>query len=213
MSSIKVAITDDHPMILEGLTTILSRYDSIKVIGTYSDGDELLKGISKYVPDVLLLDIQLPGKMGDELAPALLEQYPQMKILVFTNFDSNLYATKMIWQGVHGYLLKNAKEDVLVHAIESVFNGKEFIDADIRKRLDEQGVRSKRILTAKTTLSIREKEVLEQIVSGLTDQEIANKLFLGSGTVKFYRKNILLKLDAKNTAELVSKALRFGYVK
>ncbi len=210
---IKVAITDDHPMILEGLTTMLSRYDHITVSGAYSNGEELLEEIKRHTPDILLLDIQLPGKTGDELAPVLLEQYPEMKILVFTNFDSNMYATKMLWQGVHGYILKNVKEDMLIHAIGCVFEGNTFIDEAIRKKLDSNATRSRHILASKTALSIREKEVLEEIVNGLTDQEIAGKLFLGTGTVKFYRKRILLKLDAKNTAELVSKALRFGHVK
>lgn len=208
---IKVAITDDHPMILEGLTTILSRYNNIAITGTYCNGEELLKGIATHTPDILLLDIQLPGQTGDELAPLLLEQYPNMKILVFTNFDSNMYATKMLWQGVHGYMLKHSKEEVLIQAIESVYHGNEFIDAIIKEKIDTQALRSKHILTTKAALSIREKEILQQIVNGLTDQEIANKLFLGVSTIRFYRKSILLKLDVKNTADLVSKALRFGY--
>ncbi len=117
------------------------------------------------------------------------------------------YATKMLWQGVHEYILKNSGEEVFIHAIESVFGGEEFIDASIREMLSTQGMRSRHILTSKTTLSIRKKEVLEQIVNGLTDQEIAHKFFFGRNTIKYYRKSILMTLDAKNTAELVRKVL------
>lgn len=207
---IKVAITDDHPMIVEGLEAMFSRYEHVAITGTYCDGEELLAGLVQHIPDVLLLDIQLPGKPGDELVPALLEQYPDMKILIFTNFDSNMYASKLVWQGVHGYLLKNTKEDDLIKIIERVYSGERFIDQGIMQKLDTESLRSRHIFTARSALSLREKEVLQLIVNGLTDQEIAGNLFLGLSTIKFYRKSILLKMDAKNTADMVSKALRLG---
>ncbi len=210
--SIKISITDDHPLIIQGLEKILMRYDQFTLCATYQNAQELIDGLKTNVPDVLLLDIQLPDKTSDEFVPELLENYPSMKIIVLTNFDSSIYATKMLWQGVHGYLLKTSGEDTMITAIDTVYNGRSFIDRSIKEKVDQEPVRSKKLLAAKLSLTTREKEVLQLIIQGLTDKEISEKLLLGLPTIKYYRLNLLLKLDVKNTASLVSKALKLGLV-
>src|SRR5690606_28269166 len=142
-SKIKVAIVDDHPMVLHGLRAVLLNYTHIQVGGTYKNGSALLEGLKAAAPNVLLLDIQLPDIPGDELAPELLETYPDLKILVLTNFDSALYATKMQWIGVHGYLLKSADEAVLLEAIETVHAGGQYIQKEIQDNIDRNPLRSK----------------------------------------------------------------------
>lgn len=212
-AKINVAIVDDHPMVLHGLRAVLLNYPNIQVEGMYKNGRELQEGLTQSVPDVLLLDIQLPDIPGDELAPELLENYPDLKILVLTNFDSALYATKMEWIGVHGYLLKSADESILIEAIESVYAGGHYIEKAIQDNIDRNPLRSKKILAAKTALTPREKEVLQLIVDGLTDEKIGETLFLGLNTIKHYRMTLLLKLDVNNTASLVGKALKLGLVR
>jgi len=208
--SIRVAITDDHPMIAKGLQAMLSGHDGIEVCGIYSDGDALLHGLKSVPADVLLLDIQLPGRNGDELAPELLQLYPGLKILILTNFESGMYAARMLWIGVHGYLLKSSGEEKLMQAIITVYNGGKFVEPELERKMDESGLRSKQMLAEKIRLTLREKEILQLIVNGLTDKEISRTLYLGTNTARHYRRSLLMKMEAKNTAELISKALKTG---
>ncbi len=208
--NIRVAITDDHPMILQGLQTVLARYDHISVTATYQTAGELLDGLAIQQPDVLLLDLHLPDKTGDEMVPSIKQQYPDIRILILTNFDSVLYASKMLYQGVQGYLLKTSSEEVMVAAIEKVFEGGQFVEQGLLDKIELDPMRSNKLYTASTSLTTREKEVLQLIVNGQTDREISNALFLGLHTIKHYRMSILLKLDVKNTAALVNKALKMG---
>jgi len=207
---IKIAIAEDHPMMIQGLKYMLLRYPHVDLISTYLNGVELLEGLQHEVPDVLLLDIQLPGQSGDELAPIILKKYPDLKILTLTNFDSTLYASNMFKNGVHGYLLKTADEKVLIQAIEMVFQGQQFIEEAMKDKIDKVAYKIKKATSSKSSLTPREKEILQLLVNGDTCPEISKKLFLSTGTVENYRKNILLKLDVKNTAALVKKALQIG---
>ncbi len=209
---INIAIADDHPMMIQGLQHVLIRYEHIVLIGAYLNGDELLAGLELKTPDVLLLDIQLPGKTGDELAPVILKRYPDIKILALTNFDSALHASNMFKRGAMGYLLKTSDEQILINAIETVFKGEQFVEKQMQERLQQASIKVKKSEYSKTALTVREKEVLQLLVNGDTNAEIAEKLFLSFGTVDNYRKSLLLKLDVKNTAMLVKKALQMGLV-
>src|SRR5688572_1491937 len=117
---IRIAIADDHPMIIGGLQNMLSAYPHIVLEGAYNNGAELMKGLQDRLPDVLLLDIQLPDKTGDELATIILKKYPEQKILTLTNFNSMLYVHNMMRIGVKGYILKTTDPETLIKAIEQV---------------------------------------------------------------------------------------------
>lgn len=210
--NIRIAIADDHPMVINGLQTMLSARQEIQLTDAYMNGEELLQGLEKNMPDVLLLDIQLPGKTGEELAPIVLKRYPDIKILTLTNFDSALYANNMLRHGVHGYLLKTTGQDVLIEAIKCVYNGGLFIEPSINEKIKKLDIRIQKTASTKSSLTTREKEILQLIVNGYTDPEIAETLFLSTHTVKNYRLNILVKLDAKNSVALVKKALQLGLV-
>lgn len=208
---IKIAIADDHPMIISGIRNILSDCPDIVFTGAYPDGKELLEGLKKELPDILLLDIQLPDKTGDRLLLEILKKYPDFKIIALTNFESTLYVSNMMRNGAKGYLLKTVDKPTLLDAIESVYNGEEFIQPSLKEKVDliEMGVN--RTLASKFILTAREKEVLQLIVNGMTNNEIAKALFLSIHTVENYRDNILLKMEVKNTAALVKKALTLGW--
>jgi len=210
--NIKVSIVDDHPLVINGLQNMLSHYSFITLLGTYLDGDSLLDGLKDNVPDVLLLDIQMPGKTGDELAPVLLKKHPGIKIIALTNFDSTLYANNMFKVGVHGYVLKSAEEKVIIRAIETVYNGGDFIEESMKEKMAQLQEKVAKTVFARCSLTPRETDILKKIVNGETSQEIANNLFLSLRTVENYRLNIQLKLDVKNTAMLVKKALQMGLV-
>ncbi len=161
---------------------------------------------------MLLLDIHLPGKSGDDLAPVLIKTYPTLKILTLTNADSALYIRNMLRHGVHGYALKTIDPEVLVQAIELIHKGEQYIAPSIREKVEDMSLRNKKESFLKAKLTPREKEILKLVVEGYTGQEIAEKLFVGFKTVEYYRINLLLKLDVKNTAALVKKALELGLI-
>lgn len=207
---IRIAIADDHPMIIGGLKNMLAAYPHIELEGTYGTGAELLKGLQQQLPDVLLLDIQLPDKTGDELATTILKKYPELKILTLTNFNSMLYVHNMLRIGVKGYILKTTDPETLIKAIEEVHKGEEFIDQAVKGKLGQYATKMKKEANLRPTLTLREKEILKLTVNGNTIQEISEKLFIGLRTVEYYRSNLLLKLEVKNMAALIKKALELG---
>lgn len=211
-TAIKVSVTDDHPLVISGLQAMFTRYPHIHLTGSYGNGNALLEGLETQVPDVLLLDIQMPDKTGDNLAPLLRKKYPDLKIIVLTNFDSTLYANNMMKLGVHGYVMKSAEEQVIISAIETVYNGGIFIEDTMKQKMDLLQDKISKSVFAKVSLTPREKDILQHIANGDTNQEIADHLFLSIRTVENYRLNIQLKLGAKNTAMLVKTALQMGFL-
>mgnify|MGYP001268923884 CR=1 FL=1 len=209
--NITISIADDHPMIIDGLKNMLANYSHLSLCDTYPDGEQLMKGLEKEVPDVLLLDIQLPGKTGDQLAPVILKKYPSINILVLTNFDNAIYLNAIMKHGVHGYLLKTAAPDKLLKAIETVAQGKRFIDPAVMEKVKElDKIRNNPV---NNSLSAREKEILQYIVNGVTTKEISERLDLSYYTVENYRARILSKLNVRNVAELIKESLILGLAK
>lgn len=210
MTKINISIADDHPMIIDGLQNILPRFPEFALMGTYKNGTTLLEGLTVTLPDVLLLDIQMPDITGDELAPVILKKYPELKILVLTNFDSALYANNMFKRGAHGYVLKTAETGILAEAIKTVFEGRQFIEEGMKEKIRQIKLKDKNAAFSKATLTPRELEILQLLVNGFTAPQIAEKCFLSLRTVVNYRTSIMLKLDVNNTATLVKKALTTG---
>jgi DNA-binding NarL/FixJ family response regulator len=203
---IHVAITDDQSIIINGLQKILSDKPDIKIIGTYTNGDELLAGLEVVQPDVLLLDIQMPGKTGIELAGIITKKYPAIKIIALTNFDVPVQIKKMLQQGCQGYLLKDVKPEVIVIAIETVYNGDQYLQEEIQVKL----LKGLSDPTSGNVITRREKEILQLIVEEYTNKEIADKLFLSLRTVENHRNHLLQKFKVKNTAGLVKIAIQEG---
>ncbi len=210
--NIRLAVADDHPMVISGIRNMLSGYPDITLVATYKDGNALLEGLKQDVLDVLLLDIQMPGKTGDELAPVIAKKYPDIKILVLTNFDSTLHVQSMLRKGAHGYLLKTTEQATLIRAIETVWRGDTFIESFMQDKIERSGARARREMSVRSNLTKREKQILQCIVNGDSSQDIADKLFISIRSVENYRSNILLKMDVKNLAMLVRKALEMGIV-
>ncbi|MFT3681602.1 MAG: response regulator transcription factor [Ferruginibacter sp.] len=205
---IKLAITDDQVIILTGLQKILADVPNIKITGIYNNGDELLEGIAVQQPDVLLLDIQMPGKSGVELAAIITKQYRNIKIIALTNIDVVAQIKKILQQGVMGYLLKDASPEIIVEAIETVHGGEQYIQEQLRQQL----LSSLSSHSTKQIVTRREREILQLIVDEFTNQEIADKLYLSLRTVENHRNNLLQKLQVKNTAGLVKVAIQEGLV-
>jgi DNA-binding NarL/FixJ family response regulator len=209
---IRIAIVDDHPLIVDGLQTMLRLVSDIEITGAYTNGNALLKALAANLPDVLIIDIQMPDKMGPELAKIIRQKHPTVRMIALTNLDNNYYVKSMLRQGVLGYVLKSSDQDVLMHAIKTVYCGEEYLDPDIREGVWKDMVTNRRNASTTAPLTSREKEVLILIANECTTPEIASRLFLSINTIETHRVNLLLKLDAKNTAGLVKKAMQMGLV-
>lgn len=206
---IRIAIVDDHPLLIKGLCAMLQHYPDIEITGTYHNGRELFAGLQEIQPDVLLLDIQMQGQMGDELAPLLRKTYPNMMVLVLTNMEHEYYIKTMLGYGIQGYVLKSSDELVLMEAVKTVSMGQPYFDPLIRKQV----AKAQYGISQTPTLTRREKEILSLIASDLNSTDIAARLFLSKRTVDNHRANLLLKLDVKNSANLVKKALNLGLIR
>jgi DNA-binding NarL/FixJ family response regulator len=212
LNKIRVSIADDHPLVINGLKQILECCEDIEIISTYANGQELLNGLRSVQPDVLLLDIQMPYKTGDEVAPLILEAYKGIKIIALTNQDNTFYVKTMMRHGVSGYMLKTSDADTIVEAIRMVARGEVFVDLLLKEKLVEETLTAKKSNSRMPQLTRREKEVLELIASNFTSQEIADQLYLSKRTIDNHRLSLLLKLDVKNSAALIKKAMQMGLI-
>jgi DNA-binding NarL/FixJ family response regulator len=186
-------------MLVEGLSQLINRSGVATVSGTSYTLGECRKALSLNVPDVLLLDINLPDGSGIDFCLEIKAKYPDMKILALTMHNESSIAHRMMANGASGYILKNALSEEVIIGIETVISGETFLCEEIdvlMKKRKEQSI----------WLTTRERELLRLIVDGYTSQEIAEKLFLSVETIKTYRKNLILKLGAKNSVTLVKMA-------
>lgn len=203
----KIAITDDHKMVLEGIVAMLSNMPEINIVGTYANASETLELIGKDTPDVLLLDINLPDINGIDLSKQLLKKYPYLKIIALTNFEDISFVKRMLKNGIHGYLLKNTDKLELLTAITTALSGELFLQKDIHKRLLNQTSNKTSDNGLKPNLTRREHDVLVAISEELTTQEISEKLFISPKTVETHRMNIMSKLGAKNSVGIIKIAI------
>ncbi len=210
METINIAIVDDHPMIIGGIQNLVNSYFYLQLTGTYVNGEELLQGLSIKLPDVLLLDIQMPDKSGDTLAPIIQAHYPDLPILVLTHMSSPLYVHNMFRLGVTGYVLKNSDPVILIEGIHTVRKRERYIDPSLKHTLEVFSSRMKRESAIKPTLTAREREILKLTSEGLTLKEISKQLNIGTRTVECYRSNLFIKLEVKNMAGLIKKSIELG---
>ena len=208
MNSIEIVIADDHEIVLEGYSSILSELPNMKVVATARNGKELLHQLQSHRADVLLLDLNMPVMDGIEATPHIKAGFPNVKIIVLTMFDDAAHIKKLVDLGVDGYLLKNTDKNTLIRAIEAVVEGKTFFDSEITKTILNGFKQKVKIADEEVVLSERELEIITLIASGMQTAEISEALFISPHTVKTHRKNINLKLGIHNLAELIMFAKR-----
>ena len=212
MNKIRLAIIDDHAVVLDGLKTMLNSFDSLEVVYTTQTGQTLLEHFQSDAPDVLLMDIQMPDINGIDLCKQITKQYPSVKVIAFTSFDDSNYVKQVFRSGAKGYLLKNSDKQTIVKAIETVMQDEEYMDEAIKKILLQESITGHRRSLFEVPLTKREKEILKLIADGLSNQDIADKLFISLRTVETHRLNLNQKLDVKNTAGLVKEAMKRGLI-
>ncbi|MFI5203594.1 MAG: response regulator [Flavobacteriales bacterium] len=206
--NIRVLIVDDHQIFIDGMQALLKQVAGIDVIGGACTADEAIAKAASHQPDVVLMDIQMPDKDGIEATREIHKTFPAIKIIALTSANESLYIKKMLEVGASGYVLKNIDKDELVTVIKKVFAGEKHLDSAVTNQLiTNYSGKTTTSATSLSKLTKREKEILVLIAQGLTDKEIAEKVFLSSLTVITHRKNILSKLGLKNKVELTRFAL------
>jgi DNA-binding NarL/FixJ family response regulator len=212
MTPIPIAIVDDHEVVINGLKAMFANFQDIEVTFSTTQGSALFNYLEQAQPAVILLDIQMPEISGIDICKQVHRLYPKIKIIAFSSFDDTHYVKQIIRNGASGYLLKNAEQQTILTAIRQVVNGEEYIDNSIKKILIQESISGQRRSMFDIPLTKREKEILQLIADGLSNQEIADKLFISLRTVETHRFNLTQKLDVKNAAGLVKEAIKRGLV-
>ena len=209
----KVIIVDDHQIVRDGISVLLMKSDDIEVVGEAANGDELLKLLKAVQPDIIILDISMPKITGIELTKIITEKYPAIRIIIFSSHSQGENVVKAIEAGASGVLPKNTIREELLEALNTVYDGGEFISKYIpystfvkniknNKSKDEAAKKIEEILTN------REIEILKLIVNGKTNKEIADELFISQRTAEKHKSNILSKLELNSVVDLVKFAIK-----
>lgn len=217
---IKLLIADDQQLIRDSLKIVLETKDSIEVVGAVANGVEVIRAIRENKPDVILMDIRMPEMDGVQCTQIIKENYPEIKIIILTTFDDDEYIFSALKYGASGYLLKGISMDSLVEAIHKVYSGNAMINGDIATKV--LGMFSK---MAQNDISIHVEESVEKEITdsewkvikfvseGMSNKEIANKLYLTEGSVRNYLSSILKKLDLRDRTQLAIWAVQTGAAK
>lgn len=208
---INTAILDDHLVVVNGIKKMFENDDAITITHSWGDATSFLHELEQGLQlDVLLLDILLPDQNGDLVAQQLQKSHPEIKILAISVLDSAISANTMLRLGALGYIMKHASLEEWKKAVHAVYNNEIYIEPTLKDKITNLGDGRTREASVKTTLSPREKEVLQLIALGKSKKDIAKELGISTNTVKQYHFNISLKLEVNSTAALVAHALRTG---
>jgi len=217
MKNTKILIVDDHEVVRDGLRNILLSLDNISIAGEAGNGEDAIKMYTSVKPDLVIMDISMPGMNGIEATRIIKEKDPDAKILILTMHDNQEYLNQIIRSGAKGFILKNTDKEELLDAVKTVASGENFFSKDISKLIIDNYIRSAKETEKsdgfkEVPLTKREIEILKLIASGYSNQEIANILYISYNTVDTHRKNIMHKLSIKNTAGLVRYAIEKGLI-
>lgn len=211
---VKLLLVDDHPIVRSGLRMLFLSEPSMKIVGEASSGQEAVEAVQRLQPDVVIMDVSMPGMNGIEATRRIKAAHPQTAVLALTMYEDEQYFFEMLNAGASGYIPKRAAPDDLVSAIKVVAEGNVFLYStlarflmrDMAERAAAEPHASEEVLTA------REREVLTCIAEGMTNREIAEALVISIKTVERHRENIMAKLDMHNRVELVKYAIKKGLI-
>ncbi len=210
MSKLKIYLADDHNLFREGLAFLLLKMPEVEKVFEAENGQVLLDDIDKNFPDIILMDIEMPQMGGIEATRKILAKYPDIKIIALSMYANENYYYEMIDAGAKGFLLKNSTFDDVKRAIKEVNEGNNYFSPEILEAIIKN--LNKKRQKPGNDLTEREVEVLYHICKGLSNQEIADQLFLSKRTIDKHRENLLLKTQSKNTAGLVMYAIKNNIV-
>jgi len=202
---ISLVIIEDHPVVVEGLQIMFNSSGKFFVEGVAGTGKDCLKLLQWLTPDVLLLDINLPDISGIDLCKQILIKHPSQKVLALTTYNERVFIQQMLDNGAYGYVLKNASSEEIMEGVYEVSKGNKYLCAEAENLL-------KKTQENELMITRRESDVLKLLAEGFTNLEIADRLFISPLTVDSHRKNLIVKLQARNTASLIKIASDKGLV-
>jgi len=209
---IKVLVADDHPVVRKGVQTCLAKQGKIRIVGEAVDGDEALLKARELSPDVVLMDISMPGLNGLAVTEMLRKEAPDMKVLILSVHSNKEYIFRVIQAGAHGYVSKEAPPDELIRAIQTVYEGEPHFSEDIARAALSEFVSSGGKKEPFAQLTAREREVLVLISEGYSNKEIADRLGIGVRTIETHRERIMRRLNIHSVAGLTKYAIANGLV-
>lgn len=192
-------------MVIEGFKALLNQNETINIVGSAENAFQAMDFLKKNEIDIAFLDINLPDISGIDLCKKIKTEFPNIQCLALSTFNDRNYVSKMIENGASGYLLKNSSKEEILLAIDAVSKGNMFFNVDYSKQNTSK-------YDQKPILTRRELEVLKEIAEGLTNQQVADKLFISITTVSTHRQNLMLKLEASNTALLIKTAVKYDFI-
>ncbi|MBK0383469.1 response regulator transcription factor [Pedobacter sp. SD-b] len=202
---IKVFVVDDHYMVIEGIRSLLQNENDIEWMGHATNGTSCLAFLKQQLPDIILMDINLPDVSGIELCKQVRQQYPSVLVLGLSTFNQQPIIRNILENGASGYILKNATKEELLEAAKAVMAGKSYLSFDVALSLHKTD-------NELPIITRREKEILLLIADGLTNTEMAAKLFISIPTVNTHRKSLLNKFRVNNTASLIKLAAKHHFI-
>lgn len=204
MSKIRLLLVDDHAILRDGIRSLLERQGDIEVIAEASNGREALLKVRQVQPNIVLMDVAMPEMNGLEATRAIRAEFPEMKILILTQHDNREYVAPLLEAGASGYVLKRSGGKELVNAIRQVFEQGAYLEAGITKKvLDEIVSPAEEKSSAMPHLTERERQVLQMLIAGKTNKEIALKYGISPKTVSVHRSNLMMKLDVRTSIDLL----------
>lgn len=205
---INIMIVDDHEIFRNGLKMVLGKLRYASVCGEAANGEEFLKKLEEGLPDIVLLDIEMPVMKGIEAAGSALLKHPELKIIALTMFNEDDYIRSMLDTGVRGFLLKNINKETLDKAIQTVYNGGNYYSEELFDFFTRQLKKEKEPAKSDVAFTRREKEILQLLCEGLSNKEIADALFVSERTVLGHKTNLLIKTNCKNSLSLMAYAIK-----
>lgn len=204
IDNITVLLADDHPLVQDGIKTRFEEIEDITIIGIASDGKELLQKNEELKPDIIIADISMPYINGLEATRLLSQSHPNVKVLILTMHDNKEYMQNAIDSGAMGYILKDQPADVMISAVRSIYKGEKHFCTRTTNILENK--------KKTTTLTKREQSILIELLNGLNNKAISEKLSISIRTVECHRGNIYRKLDSHSMAGLIRYAKKHGYI-
>jgi two-component system nitrate/nitrite response regulator NarL len=210
-NEITIIIADDHRVFIDGIKALLKDFPEMNVIGEATNGQELCALVKEKKPQLVLTDIQMPVKDGIEATKEIHKEFPEIKVVALSMMNESIYIKKMLEAGASGYILKTVNKEELVDTIRKVAAGEKYFSPEVTAQLMNNFTGKSSHNNPADVLTKREKEILSLIAKGLTDKEIAEKVFLSPLTITTHRKNILSKLGLKNKVELARFAMENNF--
>jgi len=207
----KVFLVDDHQIVRDGIRSLIEDAEDIVIIGEAGSGEEMLTLLEPAQPDIILLDISLPGKNGIELLPIIKDQFSYMKVLILSMYNADDYIFNAVRAGANGYLPKNSSKDELLTAIRQICEGNDYFGEEVHKIIVNSYIsmaKDERSPDKKQQLSVRELEILKFFAEGMSNKQIADKLFISVRTVESHKNHIMQKFGFKSTVEMVKYAIK-----